>query len=161
VATKICAVCGDEYQAPPSAKRSTCKRPECIKERKRQTHLGKSNEWSDESRQRLSERGLTPNLRLGTPAAQDSPLAGSFETNQEAKIWWLRDPEGNRYTIRNLRLWCKDHADLFEADGGWERGCAGIRQIQAWLTGMRKRRVTQWKGWTLERPAEYPDDTAP
>lgn len=155
MAIKTCSICGSEYTAPPSAKRSTCGRPACVSKRKRQTHTGKHNQWSDESRQKLSERGQTTNLRLGTPAAQDSPLAGPFETNQEAKLWWLISPSGDRYLIRNLHLWCREHEELFAPDT-WQRASAGIRQIQAWLTGKRRRQVSQWKGWTLERPAEPP-----
>jgi hypothetical protein len=96
-------------------------------------------------------------MRLGTLNAQLSPIAGSFETNHSAKLWWVVSPDNQRFAVRNLRLWCREHADLFAPDP-WQRACDGLRNVQAWLVGNRKRQVSQWKGWTLERPAEYPEE---
>lgn len=154
---KICVTCGAEFAAPPSSKKITCSN-KCSRVRKQQSHTGKSNQWSEESRQALSERGQTQNLQLGTPAAQASPIAGPFETNQEAKIWWLVDlATDRRYEIRNLRKFCRDNPNLFAPDP-WKNAYAGIEQVQRWLLGRTKRTVSRWKTWTLERPAVHPSE---
>lgn len=155
MATKECVVCGAEFEAPPSSKKITCS-PRCSSTRKRETHLGKRHPWSDDARARLAARGQTRNLAKGTPAAQQSPIAGPFETNREAKIWRLLSPTGERYEVRNLALFCREHPELFGDEP--ELAYAGLRQVQAWLQGKTRRRVSQWKGWTLERPAVYPDE---
>lgn len=150
---KRCAICGNEYQASPTDKKATCGQPACVSARKKQTHTGKHNHWSPDARVRASARGKTSNLKLGTPAAQQSPLSGPFETNQEAKWWWIISPDGDRYHIRNLRKFCRDHPDLFTPDP-WQNAYAGMRQVQASLMGRTKRSVGQWKGWRLAHPAE-------
>jgi hypothetical protein len=152
---KRCVVCGGAFTAPPSSKRITCSRA-CSSARKSDTHRGQSNTWSPTARARAAARGQTPNLRRGTPAAQESPIAGPFETNQEAKVWSLRSlATGERYDVRNLALWCREHEDLFWPDD-WERAYAGLRQVQAWLMGHTRRKVSRWKDWTLDAPAEPP-----
>ncbi len=156
--TKICIICGASFDAPPSSKKVTCS-DACSAERKRATHTGSTYAgWSNESKRHLTERGQTSNLRLGTLAAQLSPIAGPFETNQEAKIWWLlNQTTRERYTVRNLRKFCRDNAELFDPDP-WENAYAGLRQVQACLMGKTKRGVSRWKDWTLERPAQAPQE---
>ena len=154
---KNCVICGASFKASPTDKKVTCGKPACIWENKSRTHAGKSpHPWSKEARRRKSAQGQTPNLRLGTPAAQLSPIAGPFETNQEAKFWWIVSPDGKHYHIRNLLKFCRDHPDLF-APEPWQNAYAGLRQIQAWLMRRKKRKVSQWKGWTLERAAVSPE----
>jgi len=154
---KICVICGGSFLAPPSAKKVTCGKPACLWENKARTHAGKPHPWSSEARQRLSARGQTLNLQLGTPAAKQSPRAGPFETNQEAKLWWILSPNGEHYHVRNLRKFCRDHPHLFAPDP-WENAYAGLRQVQAWMMGKTKGMVSQWKGWTLEREASSPEE---
>lgn len=119
-----------------------------------ESHLGVSNKWSDESRTRLAKKGQTGNLKKGTPAAQQSPVAGPFETNQEAKLWSLISPSGQEYTVVNLKLFIRENAGLF--DGTVEQAHAGLRQIQLSMMGKTKRTVSQWKGWRLKQPAQAP-----
>lgn len=153
---KQCAICGAAFDAPPSSKKITCS-PACSSEQKRRSHLGKSNEWSAASRERLSAKGETPNLKLGTAAAQQSPIAGPFETNWAAKSWEIASLDsGQRYEFHNLRHFCRDHPDLFAPDH-WEKAYAGLRQVQASMVGKTKRTVSRWKNWTLVRPAEEID----
>lgn len=158
---RACAICQAPFQVPPSSKKITCSR-DCSHEQKRRSHQGKHyTGWSKASKTALAARGQTPNLLLGTPAARQSPIAGPFETNQEAKLWEVRDGNtGAVYHIRNLRKWCREHADLFDPDP-WHLAYAGLRQVQASLIGRRKRPVSQWKGWTLARPAVMPPANAP
>jgi hypothetical protein len=154
---KICVICGESFQCSPSEKKVTCARKPCVSARRRQTHQGKPHPWGEAAKQRLSDLGKTPNLQLGTAAAKLSPIAGPFETNQEAKVWWLLGPGSQRYQVRNLRKFCRDHPYLFIPDP-WGNAYAGLRQVQAWLTGKTPRKVSQWKGWTLERPAFPPEE---
>lgn len=154
---KACIICGAPFRASPTDKKVTCGSPECISENKSRTHVGKSHPWGDAARQRKVAQGQTPNLQLGTPAARQSPIAGPFETNQEAKFWWIVSPNGARYHIRNLRKFCRDYSDLFSPDP-WENAYAGLRQVQAWLMGKTPRQVSQWKGWRLEQAAVSPEE---
>ncbi len=99
-----------------------------------------------------------PNLRLGTPAAKLNLIADPFETNQEAKFWWIVSPDGKHYHIRNLLKFCRDHPDLFAPDPG-QNAYAGLLQVQAWLmipfpkqsaaTPAQRRRRSRWAGVTI------------
>lgn len=153
--TKLCIVCGRAFECPPSAKTITCS-PECRRARARAVRHG--NPWPEAAKAKLGARGQTPNLKLGTPAAQLSPIAGPYPANQEAKIWWVRSLDtGARYRVRNLRDWCRDHPELFAPDS-WHHAYRGLLAVQHWLTGGRTRQVSRWKGWTLDRPGVYPDE---
>lgn len=149
---KICAVCLAEFASPPSDRKATCG-PECSSIHRSRRHQGVRNVWTDEGRANAREAAQrTGNLALGTPAARESPLAGPFETNQEAKSWLVVAPGGApTFEARNLRLWCEQHADLFAPDD-WRAAYRGLRQVSAWWRGKTKRKVSQWKGWTLDGP---------
>lgn len=145
---KRCVICGADFKASPSSKKITCSRA-CSAERKRQTHTGITFSWSAEARQRKAAAGMNDNLRKGTPAAQTSPKAGAYETNQNALTWVIQAPDGQVYTVRNLSLWLRKHAEML--DGTPEQAKAGIIQIRRCVEGKTKRAVTQWKGWRLLR----------
>lgn len=119
-----------------------------------EAHLGVRNQWSKESREKLSTKGQTSNLTKGTPAAKQSPVAGPFETNQEAKLWLLTSPNGDEYRVVNLKKFIRENSNLF--DGTVEQAHAGLRQVQLSLMGKTKRAVSQWKGWRLKQPAQSP-----
>lgn len=149
---RSCVVCGETFFAPPSSKKITCS-PPCSSIRKTASHVGKSNQWSIEARARLAKNGQTPNLTKGTGAALKSPVSGPFESNQEAKRWWVISPDGDTYEVVNLAKWCRDNPDLF--DGHSHRlANHGLRQIQLSLMGRTKRRVSSWHGWSLKRQNE-------
>lgn len=160
MATKRCIICGAEFTAPPTG-RITCS-PACAARQRSRSHSGKRNTWSEESRAKLRERGQTENLKLGTAAAQSSPVSGSFESNQEAKIWHLIAPDGvTKHTVRNLRLWAKSNADLF---GGRSPStiCHGFYAIVQTLKGNRspernRRPSMYYLGWTLDGLPETPN----
>lgn len=95
----------------------------------------------------------TGNLAAGTPAARLSPKSGPFETNQEAKCWFIVSPDGDEYEVINLRKWLRDNAALLP-DGRDDLAYSGLRQVQLCLMGRTKRHVGGWKGWTLAKAAK-------
>jgi hypothetical protein len=143
-----CVICGKGFKCSPSDKKATCGEPGCVRINKVRTHQGKRNAWNEESRQKISNKGQTANLKKGTPAAKKSPIAGSFETNQNAKEWVLVDPEGKEYKIRNLSLWAKNNSHLFDRTPA--QIVAGFKQIKRYYEGKTKRTVTSYFGWTLK-----------
>lgn len=144
---KQCTICGAQFTCFPSDKKTTCGSADCTKEQRRQSHVGKRNKWTEDSKRHLSAKGKTDNLLRGTPAAQQSPLAGAFETNQNALIWTLQAPDGTTHIVRNLALWLREHADML--DGTPEQARAGLMQIKRSMEHKTKRPVRQWKGWHL------------
>lgn len=142
-----CVICGAEFKASPSDRKTTCGDPACRSERARRARTGRGVPWNDESRQRLAERGRPAALKKGTAAALRSPIAGPFETNRDALVWTIQSPDGVKHTVRNLNLWLREHADML--DGTPEQARAGIMQIKRSMEGKTKRSVGSWKGWRL------------
>jgi hypothetical protein len=158
MAQKTCPICDDSFEAPPSG-RKTCSK-KCASELRSRSHQGVSNTWSEEKRRRYSER-CKNNPALKEQAARASAKAErtGAAKRPNAKIWHVVDEDGTTYgPIVNLKEWCRENADRFEEKGGWERAYAGLRCVQAWMQGKRERKVTQWKGWTLERIARPADE---
>lgn len=162
--TRKCVICGKGFQCAPSSKKVTCSR-ECSRERKRQTHTGKSNAWSEEAKTRLREKGQTANLKNGADAARMSPISGRYETNQEAKIWILVDPAGNEIIVRNLLLWARENTHLFNKPPGDKSALqisCGFRAIAQTISGNRgapgkPRGAMTYFGWTLKNLPEKPE----
>ncbi len=146
---KRCTICGAVFQAPPSSKKITCC-ARCSSIRKALAHTGKPHAWGPEAKARLSAKGRTANLHLGMPAARRSPIAGPFETNQEAKIWTVVSPSGRTYTVRNLTKFFRDNPDLIPGNTP-SQAAHGIYEIHKTMRGkrVRSRGVWQWKGWRL------------
>jgi len=155
---KYCAVCGKPFPDSPSNNRVTCSK-ECSTIRKHQTHLGKSNIWSDESRQRQAEKGQTENLKLGTAAALNDPLNQRGPQNRNAMTWTLLAPDGEIHTVVNLLDWARLHTeDYFGMEATDENArviASGIRNIKRSMEDKLRRAngkpysVTQYKGWQL------------
>jgi hypothetical protein len=143
---KQCIICGAKFKCSPSDRKVTCS-IKCRKERAKRVRTGKSNYWSETAKNKLRNKGQTTNLKMGTPAAKQSPIAGSFETNQEALIWTIKSPDGITYTVRNLSLFIKNNPELF--DGTVDQAKHGFYAIKQSMTGKRKGSVSQWKGWQL------------
>lgn len=154
MADRRCAVCDGAFVAPPSAKTVTCSKA-CSSIHRSRMHVGKRNTWSETAREAKRADGQTSNLRRGTPAAKVSPRAGAFESNVNAKVWCVISPDGDRYDVRNLRLWCETHADLFSPHP-WRNAYAGLLAVAAWYAGKRSRQVSQWRGWTLKDAPRRP-----
>lgn len=146
--SKVCVICGSHFSEPPSSKKVTCG-PECSRERKSQSHQGKHNRWSAEARARKSAAGQAGGLTKGTVAARLSPIAGPFETNQNARVWRLLSPNNKAYTVRNLAKFTRDNPEFFPEP---RKAADGIRQIQRYYQGKTKRVVSSYKGWQLITP---------
>lgn len=159
--TRKCVICGKEFVCYPSDNKVTCSH-ECWSERQRQLVTARPVKWGGAAKQRASAKGMTENLKLGTAAAQLSPIAGRFETNQEAKVWILVDPTGREIRVRNLLLWAREHTELFgkpPGDHSAQQIASGFYQISMVLRGMRNSSTVTYFGWTLKVPPAIPDDS--
>ena len=147
---KKCVICGKVFNAPPSSKKITCSK-ECSTIRKQQSHKGKHNVWNEESKRKLSEKGQTENLKKGTEAARQSPISGSFATNQNAKYWILKSPDNVVYEFSNLNLFVRSHPDWFPNP---KSASSALRASAACLSGKtypsrKGREFGQYKGWQV------------
>lgn len=142
---KICAVCGKRFPCPPSAKTVTCSK-ECSSIHRSKKHQGKRNQWTEQSRNNLHMRGQTVNLLKGTPAAQESPLAGRFPTNSNARHWILRSPVGVIHEFENLNLFIREHPEDFP---NFQSARAALSAI-----ARGKTRAIYYKGWSVEFRSE-------
>lgn len=127
--TKICVVCGKEFNNPPSGDTVTCS-PEC----------------SRVNRQNKKEE-LLEKLEKAHGVISTHPLTGPFETHIRATEWKIQSPDGQIYECRNLKLWLREHADLL--DGTVAQAWDGITKIKYSMQGKRKNPSRQWKGWKL------------
>lgn len=160
-----CIICGKPFLCYPSDNRVTCSKG-CSRERQRRIITASPVRWSAEARRRTSQRGQTDNLRLGTEAAKRSPISGRGETNQEAKIWILISPSGEEITVRNLLLWARENAELFEKPPGdksaiqIENGFKAIAQTMKGNRGVpgKQRGAMSYLGWRLKEIPKTPED---
>ena len=163
--TRKCVICGKPFDCYPSDNRVTCSK-DCRRERQRRIVKAHPVKWSKEAKARASGRGQTENLKLGVSSAQHSPVAGRFETNQEAKIWTLVDPAGNEIVARNLLLWARENTDRFQKPPGDKSArqiAAGFRAIAQTLAGNRgvpgkPRGALTYLGWSLKKLPEEPPE---
>lgn len=148
---KQCVVCGKEFKCSPSDKIVTCSK-ECSRINKSRTHIGKSNTWTEESRKKLSEQGVTANLKKGTEAAKKSPKSGRFETNINAHGWHIVSPERNHYIFRNLFKWARENCDLFgleKTEANAKKIARGILHAKAGTLGKPYANTCTYKGWEV------------
>lgn len=159
---KLCAVCGKPFADPPSSKRVCCSKA-CSSIRKTQTHVGKSNKWSDEAKARKAGQWQIDNLSYGTKAALKLPEGQRGPQNRAAKKWTLKSPDGTIYDVVNLLDWCRNHAELFGKESNDHNAAviaSAFRGIKRSMEGKRKPPVTSYMGWTLldwEEPATKAD----
>jgi len=162
MADKTCPICGASFAAPPTG-RKTCS-DECeseLRSRSQKQRDPATRQWSDEQRQAQSER-ISESEAAQKAAQKGSRVAEETGAAKRAnrKRWYVVTPDGEVLgPIHNLRDWCKINADRFTEQGGWQRAYDGLRQVHAWMRGKRDRKVTQWKGWTLERRARPTDES--
>lgn len=163
-----CVICGKPFRCSPSDNYVTCSK-ECQSVRAGRalrTRVEQGDHiysWTPERRTTARENPAVAAQRkaaqvLGTQAAQKSPVAGRFETNQNAKVWTLVSPEGKIYQVRNLLLWAREHTDLFDKPPGdrsaqqIRAGFAAIAQTMRGGRGPEKRQrgSMSYLGWTLK-----------
>ena len=139
---RTCVVCGKEFKCSPSDKIVTCSK-ECSRINKSYTHKGKSNKWSEESKEKLRHKGRTANLEKGTEA--------------NTRIWKLTSPEGRIYICKNLALWCRNNSILFGFDPSEENAekvMTGLRQAKRGVEGKKTAIICTYKGWQAEAATE-------
>lgn len=76
-----------------------------------------------------------------------------------AKIWHLKDPNGNSVTVVNLMDWARAHAEDYfgmqPTDENAHNIASGFRNIKRSMEGKLRRKdgrpytVATYKGWTL------------
>lgn len=161
-----CVVCGAEFDTPPSNHKITCS-VACSRIRKSQTHKGKFNQWAADKREAARQAAArTGNLRHGSAAALKRPDGQRGPEHREAKVWYLRDPEGNEVIAVNLLDWARQHTSDFgmePTDHNAAVIASGFRQIKRSMEGKRYRNgkpspVSTYKGWTLAAWADRDKD---
>jgi hypothetical protein len=166
---RTCIICGKSFRCSPSDNYTACSK-ECqsIRARnainKRIANGEIDTPWTEERRVRANQsenviRQRKDSQKAGTEAAKLSPVAGRFETNQNAKVWTLISPGGVEYRVQNLLLWARDHTDLFEkpkGDRSADQISHGFAAIAQTMRGKRKpgRGAMSYFGWTLKCPPE-------
>lgn len=156
---KHCVICGAPFDAPPSSKKITCSAA-CSTKRKAQSHIGKSYQWSDDARKKLSQtrkaQGYNDNAKAGLSAAMSLPESQRGPQHRDAKIWVLIAPDDTVYHVINLRDWSRKHAHWFDTvqdDADRERIANNIRSgfcgIVQSMIGRKKHPCFTYKGWRL------------
>lgn len=158
---KICSVCGKEFYAPPSSKKSTCSK-ECESKNKSAAHEGKSNPWSEEAKARFAQspahlKQARAQVVEATKAAMALPEGRKGSQNRESKVWIVKTPENTVIKIVGLAQWARENYKLFEPDSTdpkatVERIHGGFSAMSSSLIGCREKTgamVGQYKGWQL------------
>ena len=83
---------------------------------------------------------LAASLASARVSRKASAKAGPFATHSRAKDWAYAAPDGAEYRFRNLALFVREHADLFD---GVE--AAVVRRHLAHLR--TSQRAPDWRGW--------------
>ena len=158
---KICPICGKEFEAPPTG-RKTCSK-ECEKIHFSQIRTGSHTPWSAEAkaRYRQSEAHIQQAKQQvvhATQAAHAIPEGKRGPQNRECKVWILRDPEGNLHKAVGLMPWARENYKLFEPDSDdveatVRRIHSGFSAIICSLNGApcrkHKGEVSTYKKWSL------------
>lgn len=125
---KVCCICGNSFPCPPSDKTVTCSKA-CSSIHRANTHRGKSNTWSEESKKRLSEKGQADNLKLGAAVG--------------VKTWHLVSPGKKHYRFDNLSQWAKENYTLFGFDSPND-----AEKVRNGLSAAKRKEIT-YKDWTV------------
>lgn len=139
ICSRVTRLSGREYH---HRQMQTCGRPNCT----RALHLLNDTKADKAARLRAAD-----SRRRDAHAA--SPLSSSTESNASAKEWHLLSPDGTAYHFRNLSLWLREHAELFEPDDVAEipQSRTGVTtRAQSKLGRLRPDRAQPrqtWKGW--------------
>ena len=156
MAAKYCVICGKEFYAPPSG-RVTCSQ-ECFTKFRSTSHVGVSNVWSDEARDRLRS-APSPNLKKGTAASMLLPESQKGPQNRESQVWEIISPSGELFVAVGLSDWARKNAWRFgETEDTAHRIATGFRQVAACMRGKTIRSVPRYKGWRLNGLPVEKDD---
>ena len=157
---KVCVICGAEFKAPPSSKKSTCS-PACRSVRCSQAQKGKKRPKSEATRNAMKnspavQARMRSFQKIGTAAAMKLPEGQRGAQNRTSKVWELIDPMGNRIIVEGLSDWARKNYKLFEPpDADPEAAALRIRGGFAAIAGSmrgirsRKRQACTYKGWKL------------
>lgn len=104
------------------------------------------------------EQGVVPDPQSERQTAarleglHNSPISGPFITHHMARDWFLVSPTMETYRIHNLKLFIREHSDLFTGDelvapsGKHSRAYMGLATL-APPRSPRKRAANVWHGW--------------
>lgn len=171
--TRICAICGKEFECEPSNPKQSCSRKCGAQLRKRNgKSLPKGTRPSEKAfeaqnnspivQQHRLEWGKTAHiLSHAVPEGQCGPQ------NRTAKKWVLIDPIGSRYEVVSLKDWARRNCRKFfdedvPEDIAARRVRGGFTAIASSLRGVPSRRsrpTYTYKGWRLEElPVEKTEE---
>lgn len=89
-------------------------------------------------------------LQHAAEAARNSPLSGPFETNINAKVWHVRTPDGEKITVRNMALWCRET---------FARPDSAIVSFSRMSKALRDgKRPRPYFGYVIDVEPDFPDD---
>lgn len=150
--TKICVVCGKEFESPPSGN-ITCSK-ECWRMYESNQRMGRRH--TEQTKKKISMkakgRDMSGIQKIGMEAAKASPNSGRYITNVNAIDWHLVSPEGRHYRFRSLRNWLRENGkELF----GCEPDSRGFYNVCSGLTGAKRAMLggtypcCTYKGWQV------------
>lgn len=148
---KKCAICGREFNAPPTSKKITCSKI-CSAKRKSISHKDKKR--NDETKEKMRVAAIGRDMSVlrekGTEAAKKSLKGGRFETNSSAKYWVLLSPDKEIFYVTNLKNWLRENAlkfDVKPTEKNVDRLAHGFFTVKRNIK--KKEGTITYKGWTL------------
>lgn len=166
---KICPVCGNAFEAPPTG-RETCSE-ECDRIYRSRQHQGKKYPWSEEAKARYRSSAAhqaqaRKQVVEATKAAVALPEGQKGPQNRECKVWILKDPSGNLHRAIGLLPWARENYYLFEPDttnieASARRIKSGFMAIASSIYGAPSRRnrpISTYKKWSVVKIYEKTDE---
>ena len=157
----ICEVCGKAYSVKLGVNTRYC--PDCRGAAGGAARTGKYRAATEKFAQMRKEYArehadvMRATAEKASKAAQNSPLAGRFETNINAKTWRLIDPSGNRHVCTNLSLFVRSHPEAFP------NTTSALTMFRKQASCMRNGKPVTPKtccgGWYVEEIPAYPEAT--
>ena len=159
---KVCVVCGNKFDSPPSERKKTCS-PECSSVLRAKIQTGTKHAWSDEAKRRYSQntahiQQAKEQVVEATKKAASLPEGQRGAQNRECKVWILKDPFGNIHRAVGLRPWARSNYELFEPastdiEATTNRIASGLYAVAATLCynspSRQNNPTSTYKGWTV------------
>ena len=162
--SKVCVVCGKEFNAPPSGRKKNLF--------SRNAHLfcapkarqGTKHAWSDEAKKRYRQNAAHIQqakeqvVEATKKSSKFARRAKRSHQNRECKVWILKDPFGNIHRAVGLRPWARSNYELFEPastdiEATTNRIASGLYAVAATLCYNSPSRqnspTSTYKGWTV------------